>query len=521
MVSLTDSTAEDGDRLSCYGTYAKAVCTLTGIAIKNDLSALALPEKMCAKCLNDLKQAVTFRRRCESSNDRLIKFVHKYLSETTTIFDFKDKLCEYVLSMNNSLPETSKSICSSPTENNLNTETIKTEVDDNVPGNNIEESKNNSSDYEEVEFLSTEYLEEIEELSLEKWFLNTNEQDTEMCKDMKKKAAHDLHTDCVDRDGADKEFCADTPLDKESKISNKPQVDGKVHDERNSDSDFYWPDSDDKKPRSKHMQEPTERLNRKDRQKKAAKRKISNFDILTDTESEEVDEYQPDEDSSSEDDADRIKKQKKHKKETSTPNNQCNICMKVLVTPYYLKMHIKRCHTDGQQKKFVCDQCAMKFWTKTRLKTHLACKHESLRYKCESCEYKCALKRELVKHNRTHTGERPFKCDKCQMTFHRHDCLHAHKKLHLERTIKCPQCPKKCHTKATMISHFNSIHHRMYRYDCSLCYATYALSFSLRKHLTEKHGIARKDQGKIQKVQLGIPEKIIENFSRLKNQLPT
>ncbi|KAI5631754.1 zinc-finger associated domain (zf-AD) domain-containing protein [Phthorimaea operculella] len=82
MVCLTESTAED-DGLSCYGTYGKAVSNLTGISIRNDLPALALPEKMCDKCFYDLKQATIFKRRCESSNDLLIKFVHNHLSCTT------------------------------------------------------------------------------------------------------------------------------------------------------------------------------------------------------------------------------------------------------------------------------------------------------------------------------------------------------------------------------------------------------------------------------------------------------
>ncbi|KAI5631772.1 zinc-finger associated domain (zf-AD) domain-containing protein [Phthorimaea operculella] len=306
MVCLSDITDEDEDGLSGYDTYGKAVCTITGISIKN--TSLALPDKMCARCLQDLKRATTFRK-------------------------------------------------------------------------------------------SSEYL------------LNKQKEDNEKKNtDEPKDAEHNEHLDkdSEEEDGTEKEICADKPTAQES---DKKQVDDKVCGDRNSDSDFYWPDPDDELAKAEHLQELAESLNRKERQKKAAIKKISSFDIITDSESEGVDEYQPDEDSSAasnytdedDDGTGKNKRRKKYKPRPSTTAYQCNICMKYLSTKSSLRNHIQHFHTN-LPLKHICDKCAKKFWTKAELEQHLARVHESPRYECETCEYKCATKPQLVEHMRRHTG---------------------------------------------------------------------------------------------------------------------
>ncbi|KAI5631753.1 hypothetical protein NE865_15517 [Phthorimaea operculella] len=361
-----------------------------------------------------------------------------------------------------------------------------------------------------------------------------NEQDTEIGKQIKKKATKDNKIKYDDHSYAfcnqtDKAICDNNPQSSDVNMSDfisvsdkplvtksekvKKQVEHKVCDEWNSDSDFYWPDTDGEK--AKTEQQLTESLNRKDKQRKAVKQKILSLDILTNSENEKVDEYQPDEDSSVMSDSNLTSENDDRVINyfSNTTTFECNICLKVFSDTKYLITHMKRCHTE--EKNHICDRCAMKFWSKAELKRHFAFKHERKRYGCEMCKYKCATKEQLVSHKRMHTGERPYKCDKCEMTYPRIQSLQNHKKLHFERTIQCPQCPKMCHTKAALIKHFNSIHHRMYRYDCSLCDATYALKSTLKKHLTEKHGIAREDQGEIKKIELvsGHPENIIEKLS--------
>lgn len=51
-----------------------------------------------------------------------------------------------------------------------------------------------------------------------------------------------------------------------------------------------------------------------------------------------------------------------------------------------------------------------------------------------------------------------------------------------------------------MLAHANNIHDRVYVYVCDKCGATYAKSTTVRRHLTEQHGIPREQQGKIIRV---------------------
>ncbi|KAJ2937809.1 hypothetical protein O0L34_g18591 [Tuta absoluta] len=178
---------------------------------------------------------------------------------------------------------------------------------------------------------------------------------------------------------------------------------------------------------------------------------------------------------------------------------QCKVCSKVLASAHSLKYHMER-HTGGS---YICEHCGRKFCTKAELQYHLASTHEiGNQFTCKQCGFKAPKRYELMEHERIHTGERPYTCDKCGLTFRRRGVWRKHSLYHMEKTIQCQQCPRKFFVKGELIAHVNGVHQRMYIYACNYCDTTYAKTGTVRRHMIDKHGIAREEQGKIKRINI-------------------
>lgn len=55
-----------------------------------------------------------------------------------------------------------------------------------------------------------------------------------------------------------------------------------------------------------------------------------------------------------------------------------------------------------------------------------------------------------------------------------------------------------------MLAHANNVHDRVYVYLCNKCGATYAKTATVRRHMTERHGIPREMQGKVIRINKGV-----------------
>lgn len=183
-------------------------------------------------------------------------------------------------------------------------------------------------------------------------------------------------------------------------------------------------------------------------------------------------------------------------------NIQCEVCNKILAN-----LSTYRCHMQRHKGfRFVCEHCAKGYATLAELQYHLASSHDiGQHYICNKCGYKAYRKFDIKEHERYHTGERPYACDKCGLTFRRRFVWKKHSVYHMEKTVQCIHCPRKFHRRQEMLAHSNNVHERVYVYACSECDVTYAKTSTVRRHLVEKHGVAREMQGRVKRIIIGKP----------------
>lgn len=178
----------------------------------------------------------------------------------------------------------------------------------------------------------------------------------------------------------------------------------------------------------------------------------------------------------------------------------CNVCHRVLANKHSYDNHMQR-HNGC---RFVCEHCGKGFPVLTELQVHQVAVHGTGPYlQCRQCPYKAPRKFSLTEHERIHTGERPYTCEKCGLTFRRRFVWKKHLIYHNEKTIQCSLCPRKFYLRSEMLAHCNNVHERMYVYLCNKCGATYAKAATVRRHLTERHGVPRDLQGKVIRINKG------------------
>nr|XP_026492040.1 zinc finger protein 836-like [Vanessa tameamea] len=179
----------------------------------------------------------------------------------------------------------------------------------------------------------------------------------------------------------------------------------------------------------------------------------------------------------------------------------CKVCNKVLANQHTYEHHMQR-HNGC---RYICEHCGKGFPVRTELQIHQVSRHGTGPYlQCSHCPFKAPRKFDLIEHERLHTGERPYTCEKCGLTFRRRGIWRKHLIYHTEKKIQCPQCPRKFFQRSEMLAHANNIHDRVYVYLCNKCGATYAKTATVRRHMSERHGIPREMQGKIIRVNKGI-----------------
>ncbi|XP_048003622.1 zinc finger protein 16-like [Leguminivora glycinivorella] len=392
MVSLIDFTSDDG--LSCFG---KAVLAFASVDIKsNDV----FPTSMCNDCLYCLKQAISFKLKCETSDKQLKTLANQCFSVT----DIKTKIVESVMFHSYFSNKDLQAYSSSDIKREVKPKMIMKNIvgignlDMEVPGSQDSFSDNFPENFDET-IPNPSYLDE---------------------KPIQSQEEPDVILDRIEKLIGS---CSDLSPGVFKKTFNKQTF---------------------------------------KRHKKYLRRQQMQLQSL------------------------------------DTFN--CNICHRVLANKHSYEHHMQR-HNGC---RYVCEHCGKGFPVLTELQVHQVAVHGTGPYlQCRQCPYKAPRKFSLTEHERIHTGERPYTCEKCGLTFRRRFVWKKHLVYHNEKTIQCSLCPRKFYLRSEMLAHCNNVHERVYVYLCNKCGTTYAKAATVRRHLTEKHGVPREMQGKVIRINKG------------------
>lgn len=130
----------------------------------------------------------------------------------------------------------------------------------------------------------------------------------------------------------------------------------------------------------------------------------------------------------------------------------CTYCREEFSSVFEKLAHMKHC----SEKKFECDHCSSKFFTKTVLTRHLKIAFGEIAYVCEVCSKTCSSTMDLKLHRTSHTNQRLYVCS-------------------------YPNCKKAFKTPAARSSHMET--HANVNYCCSLCSSNFRQRAMLQRHI--------------------------------------
>ena len=140
-------------------------------------------------------------------------------------------------------------------------------------------------------------------------------------------------------------------------------------------------------------------------------------------------------------------------------------------------------HLPESQKKFECNQCQFKSWTKIRLAMHVKNTHSNKSYNCNMCPATYKNKPGLLHHKmKKHNGQFKFTCDICGAGAVTQRNLNRHKESH--ENICCPVCNKKFALRSSLILHMKNVHEKREQFPCDQCGKMFATSVLLATHYT-------------------------------------
>lgn len=145
----------------------------------------------------------------------------------------------------------------------------------------------------------------------------------------------------------------------------------------------------------------------------------------------------------------------RHMKSHKEESVQCKVCNKWLKNKKYLDTHMLR---HSGVKSYSCEICAASFFTYCEVYNHRKKVHmKSRNMKCDICDYKMCTLTALRKHRVKHTGTNVI-CLVCGQFSENAEKLAIHQKRHFDRNIQCPQCDKMYHNKRSLSKHMCKNH---------------------------------------------------------------
>ncbi|XP_050359491.1 telomere zinc finger-associated protein-like isoform X9 [Nymphalis io] len=179
-----------------------------------------------------------------------------------------------------------------------------------------------------------------------------------------------------------------------------------------------------------------------------------------------------------------------HVRRHKTGEFKCDDCEKVFGNKEKLKEHQKRTHLGlGKRNKcLVCNERFLDYWKKIdhMVKVHGA---PPVVLNCHACDRTFRNQRALARHTKKdHLLERKHKCEECEMRFFSKSSLQRHMAKHTGvREFRCDICLKAYGRKNTLREHM-WIHADNRRFACAHCGQAFVQKCSWRSHMRSKHG---------------------------------
>lgn len=152
----------------------------------------------------------------------------------------------------------------------------------------------------------------------------------------------------------------------------------------------------------------------------------------------------------------------KHSDMFSNPVYPCTYCNVRFESIYEKLKHMKTCF----EKRYECDGCGRKFFTKIKLSHHLRIEKGLLRYECSVCFRRCTNSMDLKLHViNSHTNSRLYACtyQGCEKSFKTSAARSSHLETHSNVTLKCPSCEAVFKKRSVLARHVKTMHDKVYR----------------------------------------------------------
>ena len=129
----------------------------------------------------------------------------------------------------------------------------------------------------------------------------------------------------------------------------------------------------------------------------------------------------------------------------------CTYCQAEFASIFDKLAHMKTC----DEKKFGCDHCSKKFYTKTELSRHLKLVSGEISYVCDICNKPCSSTMELKLHRTAHTNQKSYFCSypQCDKAFKTPAARSSHMEVHSNVSHMCSFCSSSFRQRALLQRH--------------------------------------------------------------------
>ncbi|XP_051864105.1 zinc finger protein 721-like [Drosophila albomicans] len=163
----------------------------------------------------------------------------------------------------------------------------------------------------------------------------------------------------------------------------------------------------------------------------------------------------------------------------------------VAISENIKKAKKKKPRVTSSEKKYICHVCGWAFSDLSNMKDH-ALRHSGIKkFQCQECISKFFTRSQLLLHVRVHhKGEMPFVCKYCGMGFRNSPsrCRHELKFHANQLPFACNICPKAFVSKISLNNHKQTHETGEVIYRCEPCNKTFKAPIYLRNHyITARH----------------------------------